>query len=63
MGVQLDLHRTMRPVENGFLQTLLGSSFHVVAHLATRLTTDTLQPEGMRAARMLLLNISHTVLG
>lgn len=43
----------MRPVENGFLQALLGS--------ATRLTTDTLQPGGMRAAHTLFLKVLHTV--
>lgn len=62
LGVQLYLYRTMRPVESGFLQALLGSSFHVVAHSATRLTTDTPQPWGMRAARTLLLKVTHTVL-
>lgn len=32
LGVQLYLHRTIRPVENAFFQALLAASFHAVAH-------------------------------
>lgn len=63
LEVKLYLHGTMRPVENCLLQALLGYSFHVAAHSAARLTTDTPQLGGMRAALTRFLKVLHTVLG